>query len=178
MARAQKPQKVKLIIGLIAKREYLAPVISVLNRKFGGIDFKSDVFEFKYTDYYFKEMGEPLYRQFIAFEKLISPSELWKIKVYTNKLEMKFSKDGKRQANIDPGCLNFSRLILASAKDFSHRIYLNKGIYAEITLIYRDGEYQTLPWTFPDYATETYRRIFRQIRDIYGKQVKERKNIG
>lgn len=173
MAVAQRPQKVKLITGFIAKKEFLEPAIDLLKRKFGAIDFKSDLFEFKLTDYYFKEMGKPLYRQFISFQKLISPSKLWKIKVYTNSVEKKFAEEEKRQVNIDPGYLNFSRLVLASAKEFSHRIYLNKGIYAEVTLIYRQGEYQTLPWTFPDYSTETYRNIFKRMREIYARDIKQ-----
>lgn len=177
MAIAQEPQKVKLTIGFIAGKEFLDAAVRLVKRKFGGMDFQSDVLEFEHTDYYFEEMGRPLYRQFISFRKLIFPSELWKIKKWTNKLEMKFKKDGRRQVNIDPGYLNFSRLVLASAKDFSHRIYLNKGIFAEITLLFRDGEYRTLPWTFPDYSTETYRDIFKQIRMIYAGQINKRKNI-
>lgn len=177
MAEIKEPQKVKLIIGLIAKKEYLKATIDMLIRKFGPVDFKSDIFEFKHTDYYYKEMGRPLYRHFVSFKKLISPDYLWKIKVYTNKEERKFLEKGKRQVNIDPGYLDFSKLVLASAKDFSHRIYLNKGIYAEITLIYREGEYRAVEWTFPDYACLSYREIFRQIRGIYESQIRKGKNI-
>ncbi|MFH1857217.1 MAG: DUF4416 family protein [Candidatus Omnitrophota bacterium] len=178
MAKARNPENVKLIIGLISKKEYLESVIGILKKKIGAIDFYSDVFNFTHTDYYFKEMGSPLCRQFISFKKLVSPVCLWKMKRFTNKLENKFLKEGRRQINIDPGYLNFSKLVLASAKDFAHRIYLNKGIYAEITLIYQNEEYQKLEWTFPDYASETYRRLFKEVRNIYAKQVKERKNIG
>jgi hypothetical protein len=177
MAKAKKHKRAKLIIGLIAKKGYIEKAKYVLGKKFGFIDFQSDIFEFEHTDYYFKEMGKPLYRQFLSFEKLIRPESLWKIKLLTNKLEKKFSKSGRRQVNIDPGYLTFSKLILASAKDFSHRIALKGGIYAEITLLYQNGDFRNLEWTFPDYRTLTYKQIFKQIRDIYEKQTKERENI-
>lgn len=178
MAEARNPQEVKLIIGLISKKECLEAAVNMLVRKFGPVGFKSDIFEFTHTDYYFKEMGRPLYRQFLAFERLVKPACLWRIKRYTNKAERRFLKEGKRQVNMDPGCLDYAQVILASAKDFSHRIYLNKGIYAEVTLIYRQEEYRALEWTFPDYASEDYRKIFKQIRDVYEKQIKKRKNSG
>lgn len=178
MVQAARPQKVKLIVGLIAKKDYIEPVIHTLERKFGPLDFQSDVFEFKHTDYYFKEMGKPLYRKFTSFKELISPAHLWKIKLYTNKLERKFSKGDRRQVNIDPSYLALSKLVLASVKNFSHRIYLNGGIYAEVTLIYQNDKFKCLEWTFPEYRSSTYRQIFRQIRDIYARQIKERKNIG
>ena len=93
-------------------------------------------------------------------------------------VRQKFLKDNKRQVNIDPGYLALSKLVLASAKNFSHRIYLNGGIYAEITLIYQnDNKFKCLEWTFPKYRSDDYQRIFKQIRNIYAGQIKKRKNI-
>ncbi len=179
MAQIQKPQKVKLIMSLMGKKDYIDPAICAVKRRFGLLDFQSDIFEFKHTDYYFKEMGRPLYKKFISFKKLISPAFLWKIKLYTNNLEQKFLKNNKRQVNIDPGYLALSKLVLASAKNFSHRIYLNGGIYAEITLIYQnDNKFKCLEWTFPKYKSDNYQRIFKQIRNIYAGQIKKRKSTG
>lgn len=166
-----------MIIGLIAKKDFIEPAVKRLESKFGIVDFVSPVFEFNQTDYYFPEMGQPLYRQFVSFKKLISPAFLCRVKGYTNKLEMKFLKGNKRQVNIDPGYLSFSKLILASAKDFSHRIYLDKGIYAEVTLIYQDKEYKDLMWTYPDYKTDDYKQVLKKIRDIYASQIKEGKSL-
>jgi len=78
----------------------------------------------------------------------------------------------KRDVNIDPGYLSLSKLVLASTKDFYHRLYLNHGIYAEITLVFKKethskGGFQPIKWTYPDYASQEYRKIFNQIRGIY-----------
>jgi hypothetical protein len=122
-------------------------------------------------------MGEGLYRGFVAFEKLIDPERLAEIKIATNDIEARIAEAvhngaepwaGKtpppvRPVNLDPGYLTLAKLILASMKDFSHRIYLRGGVYAEITLQYRNG-WQALPWTFPDYASGRYDAFLHQAR--------------
>lgn len=172
MGKISHPQPVKLIIGIITNSlPLLLQVEKILERKYGPIDYHSPVIDFVFTDYYKKEMGENLKRKFISFEKLIFPVEIIKIKHYTNKLENKFSQQGKRNVNIDPGYLNEGKLILASTKDNLQRIYLGKGIYAEVTLYFRKGEYQPFMWTYPDYRSSEYREIFKQIRSIFRKQI-------
>ncbi|RKY37009.1 MAG: DUF4416 domain-containing protein, partial [Candidatus Omnitrophota bacterium] len=86
-------------------------------------------------------------------------------------LEKKFSHQGKRNINIDPGYLNEGKLILASTKDNLQRVYLGKGIYAEVTLYFRKGEYHPFMWTYPDYCSFEYREIFREIRSIFRTQI-------
>lgn len=144
----------------------------MLQIKFGRIDFYSSILNFNYTDYYYPEMGKPLKRIFISFQKLLQEEKLADIKLYTNRLETKFCIRGRRRINIDPGMLNLAKLILATTKDYSHRIYLNKGIFAEVTLFYRNG-FRPWQWTYPDYRLEEYLKIFNSIRDIYISQIKD-----
>lgn len=171
MGKRKKPRPVKLICGLIFKEKdsYLKAKES-LRRHFGSIDYESKPLDFDYTDYYEKEFGTELKRAFVSFKKPILPSELSEIKIATNRIESRLSSDGLRLVNIDPGYLNLSKLILASTKDFSHRIYLKHGIYAETTLLYQDGKFKSLEWTYPDYKTPDYQEIFQDIRKLYAGQ--------
>jgi hypothetical protein len=130
---------------------------------------------FDFTDYYAEEMGENLNRRFVSFERLIDPEKLASIKRKTCSMEKKFSEKGSRTVNIDPGYITLAKVVLASTKNFFHRIYIGKGIYAEITLAWQKGEYKTFRWTFPDYATEKYMGILKDIRDIYSIQIKSEK---
>jgi len=163
---------VKLIIGLIYRdsQQYLA-IKPFLLRAFGPIDYESAELPFNYTEYYKQEFGDNLSRKFISFSRLISPATLAAIKVRTIKLEKKKALQGKRVINIDPGYIDMAKLVLASTKDFCHRIYLDKGIFAEITLVYKKDSFTFWDWTYPDYRTNEYISIFNQIRGIYAKQI-------
>ncbi|MFA5156269.1 MAG: DUF4416 family protein [Candidatus Omnitrophota bacterium] len=177
MGRIKNPSPVKLIAGFIFQnKNTFTNAKACLLRQFGKADFESPRLAFNYTDYYKKEIGDGLYRKFLSFEKLIDPSKLAEIKIFANRIEKKFSKDGCRRINIDPGYLDLAKLVLATTKDYSHRIYLKKGIYAEITLSYQGKDFRPLPWTYPDYQTAEYIRIFNQIRGLYARQTNLRKD--
>ena len=111
-------------------------------------------------------MGSPLKRQFISFEKPISPEKITDIKLFTNSIEEKLCVHKKRRINIDPGYMSDSKLVLATTKEHFHRIYLNKGIYAEVTLYWRKGSFQPFEWTYPDYRTREYIDILNAIRKV------------
>ncbi|MBU2541204.1 MAG: DUF4416 family protein [Candidatus Omnitrophica bacterium] len=165
-------ESVKLIVGLISKDEaFLLSAKKELAKEFGKIDFESRIMAFNYTDYYTREMGDNLKRVFLGFEKLIDPTKLTRIKILTNKLEERFSHQGRRKVNIDPGYIDLARLILASTKDFSHRICLGKGIYAEVTLLFKNKTFTPLEWTYPDYRTKDYIEVFKDLRAIYSRQI-------
>ncbi|MEK6715498.1 MAG: DUF4416 family protein [Candidatus Omnitrophota bacterium] len=173
MGKIVKPQRVKLFIGLIFPETTLIPDIKKkLRSKFGNIDFESKILDFNYTGYYEKEFGVNLKRSFLSFSKLILPDKIAAIKNTTNKLEMGLTKGQKRLINLDPGYLNDAKVVLATTKDYAHRIYLKDGIYAENTLVFTQGSFKPYPWTYPDYQTEQYAEIFNQIRNIYMKQRK------
>ena len=175
MSKIKQPEPVKLIIGMFSNKiELFEEVKKILEKKYSQIDFVSGILPFSKTDYYEKEMGKDLKRIFYSFEKLINPEDLAEIKIFTNSVEEKFSiKDNqqtcppKRRVNIDPGYLTLSKLVLASTKDYSHRVYLKEGIYAEATLRFKDGTFIPYEYTYPDYRTQEYLNIFNQIRQIY-----------
>ncbi|MBI4708582.1 MAG: DUF4416 family protein [Candidatus Omnitrophica bacterium] len=174
MGEIKKTPVVKLFIGFIFKEEQVYnKAKAVLENKFGKADFESRIINFTHTNYYENELGSNLKKRFISFKKLIPADKLARIKVFTNKLEKKFSKNAKRLINIDPGYIDLPKVVLASAKDFSHRIYLEKGIFAEITLLYQNSAFRHLDWTFPDFRTQTYFQILNQIREIFQKQLKD-----
>jgi len=172
MGKAKGPQRVKLIIGMLAKNKKLFDSVEeFFIKKFGPIDYKSPLLSFHYTDYYKKEMGCPLERKFIAFKKLIPPEDIVKIKTITNSLEKKFSKRQrgslKRTVNIDPGYISDSKMLLTTTKDYFHRVYLRDGVYAEVTLFWRKHSFEPFSWTYPDYKTPEYIEILNNIRNVF-----------
>ncbi len=168
MSTPAKSDPAKLIIGLVMnEKKLIHEILPVLIDEFGYIDVISNWFDFDYTDYYCKEMGSPLFRRVVVFKRLIEQNMLARIKEITNSFEKKWANNGKRNINVDPGYLLLSRLILATGKDYSHRIYLDKGIYADLTLIYKHGKYTPLEWTYPDYASCEMLEFFQKIRQKY-----------
>lgn len=173
MGKISNPPPVKLISGLIFKEtKDFERCKKTLKKIFGDIDFESKLLPFDLTDYYKEEFGTGLSRKFISFKKLIRPERLAGIKATTNKIETRFSLKQRRLVNIDPGYVDMAKLVLASTKDFSHRIYLNKGIFAEITLSFQEKSFRPREYTYPDYRTEDYIAIFNRIREIYAGQIK------
>ena len=131
--------------------------------------------DFSFTDYYDSEMGSRPQRYLLLFRNLVDPSDLADIKIRTNELEKLFAtEEGNRHINLDPGVLSLSSFILATCKDRSHRIPLHDGIYGETTLIYKDHDFQSLPWTYADYRSDEIRSLLRAFRDIYKKKSAEK----
>jgi len=177
MGKARKPKAVKLIVGMLAKSQRLFAVAEeFFIKKYGPVDYKSPVISFGYTDYYEKEMGKALKRKFISFKKTISPEKIIKIKLFANSIEETLSADGKRRINIDPGYVSDSKLVLATTKDYFHRIYLNYGIYAEITLKWRKNGFEPFEWTYPDYRSGEYLGILNTIRNLHMSCLKAKKD--
>ncbi|MBM3243345.1 MAG: DUF4416 family protein [Candidatus Omnitrophica bacterium] len=172
MGKISSVRPVKLFIGLIFKdQRYFKEAESILIKKFGKADFKSEIMPFDLTDYYRPELGDGLKRVFISFKRLINPAHISRIKRMTNKIELRLSCSNKRLINIDPGYLDLPKVILASTKDYAHRIYLDKGIFAEITLSFKDNSFTPKECTYPDYRKKEYIDIFNKIRSIYQGQI-------
>jgi len=139
---------------------------------FGPVDWRSPLLPFDRTRYYGKEMGWPLRRRFLSFRNLISPDEIVEIKLKTNNLEVEYGEGDRRTVNIDPGYVALERMVLATGKNYTHRIYLTKGIYADLTLVFRRGTFTPLEWTYKDYADPRVVEYFNLVRETYKQQLK------
>ena len=174
MGSREVPKPVKLIMSLITSDDLLLhQAVEALAGKYGEVDYESDRLPFDCTDYYTPEMGEGLFRRFCTFRPLIPRDALVRIKQETNELEEQFAVEGKRRINIDPGYICAEHLILATTKGYNHRPYLGEGIYADLTLIYRDEAFRPLEWTYPDYASPQIREILQGIRKRYLQELQE-----
>jgi hypothetical protein len=176
MSRPQSPKPAKLVVGLFMTDKGLIDALAKeLVNLFGPIDLVSAWFPFDFTDYYQDEMGQPLFRRMLAFKNLIEQSNLADIKIRTNKLEHEYTRRNKRTVNIDPGYMLLERFVLATGKNFSHRIYIGKGIYADLTLIFEKGAFRKLPWTYPDYSDTVMLEYLQQVRRKYALDLKSGK---
>ena len=175
MGKVREAKPAKLFVSLItSEAAVLREGIEDLGSAFGEIDFISEKHPFDFTDYYAEEMGKDLYRHFITFERLLSIPAFPEVKETTHRLEEKHAfPDGKRRINIDPGYLCLEHVILATHKGYTHRPYLRKGVYADLTLIYRAGSFRPLEWTYPDYRQEEVIRLFNQFRETYLQDLRE-----
>jgi hypothetical protein len=174
MGKTEEPRPVKLLTSLITADEQLfRQVIDGLVKRYGEVDFESEILPFDFTSYYEPEMGTGLFRRLVTFGPLIPRESLVRIKGETNELEATFAVGGRRRINIDPGYISAEHLILATTKGYTHRPYLGEGIYADLTLIYRGGEFHPLEWTYPDYASPQIRQVLAEIRRRYLQRQKE-----
>jgi len=169
MGRPKEPLPAKLFMSIIAREEvFFNKGMKGLEETFGEIDFVSERIPFDFTDYYTEEMGENLFRHFITFKNLIDRTRLPEIKIITNRLEEKYANtSGNRRINIDPGYICLEHVILATTKGYSHRPYLRSGIYADLTLLYKNKSFQPLEWTYPDYRQEDIIKLFNRFRSQY-----------
>ncbi|MFP4484482.1 MAG: DUF4416 family protein [Spirochaetota bacterium] len=151
-----------------------ADVDAALTTAFGPVERVGEALAFSFTDYYAAEMGSNLTRVFFVARDLVAPDSLARAKVQTNAVEERFTRDGGRSVNIDPGLLLPGRFILATTKDAAHRIPLAEGIYGEITLLFGKGDFRPLPWTYPDFRSDEYRAILRTIRARYVTELRRR----
>jgi hypothetical protein len=167
----------KLIVGIISSTGiYFEKAEKELKALFGSIDVKSQFFPFDLTNYYEEQMGTNLERIFLSFVELVPPEKLSAMKIQTNTLEQKIrqeSGENIRVVNIDPGILTASALIMATAKDFSHRIPLSQGIYGHLEFLFSKQGIKTLDWTYPDFKREGYERFFLDVRRIYLERIKQ-----
>lgn len=174
MSLPHPPKPAKLIVGFFLKdKGDIHPLVSMLSERFGPIDLVSPWFPFDFTTYYADEMGYPLFRKLIVFKTLVEQNHLPEIKLITNEIEMTFSKNGKRPINIDPGYMVHERFVLGTGKNYTHRIYLDRGIYADLTLIYQKGTFKPLPWTYPDYSAPEMIVFLQTVRNKYVIDFKE-----
>jgi len=180
MRELGEPVPALMICGLIfSDRDIFFEAVRELEVVFGPVEITSPLWEFTHTDYYCREMGSDLKRVFLAFSTLVPQDCLVEAKLSCRKIEENFllaehdSCSRKRQVNIDPGLLTPERLVLATGKNFTHRIYLGNGVFAETTLIATRSGFRTLEWTFPDYASHEILGFWNMVRGSYLKNLKK-----
>ena len=166
--RLIEPQRVNLVTGVLTNsEENLQKAKEKLSQYFGPIDCQSPSFLFDKTDYYEKEMGVNLFRVWFGFKSLINAEEIVSIKLKVNAIESFFSVDNKRTINIDPGYIDVGKLVLVSVKYGTQKIYLGSNIWADIVLMYENGKFTQLPWSFPDFKSGIYNDFLKKYRSMY-----------
>ena len=139
------------------------------NRRCGPIDFSLQ------TDYYDAEMGDGLKKLYLTFGSNFDRNRLSAVKRMSNDIEAQFCDGTSRRVNLDPGYITNDKFVLASTKDFFHRIYVGDGIYAEVTLHFRHGKYRFFSWTYPDYKNEAVLALLVAARaELVGRVRRER----
>jgi len=172
MAQVTKPQPVQLLAGVIfAARDLLGPLEREMSGHIGEIEMTSAVFDFDITDYYQDEMGTGLGRIFYAFRDLIDPGRIVEVKLAADKIERAFAEGNRRRVNIDPGYMDFYKLVLVSNKYLGQKIYLGKGVYADPTLYYDKG-WKPYDWGFPDFKSGRYDVFLTEVRRAYKAKIR------
>jgi len=169
-----EPKPVKYISAITFSDEVmLAEAINGLQQELGDCDCETSVFAFEHSRYYEKEMGPQLSKKFISFQTLDKVDLLVNRKLFAIKLEKKFAVDGKRRVNIDPAYLELAKLVVATTKNYDHRIYLGDGIYGDLQLRYRGGKFVANDWTYPDYRSAIFTHFIEEVRNIYFNQLQQ-----
>ena len=176
----KNPEKVRLIICIIysyAQKKALSSALVLLKRRFGNITARSEEYDFSsITDYYQDELGKNLKRRIFAYS-LINPDKMPEIKLFANSIEDSLTIDKKRTINIDPGYISITNVALMSTKNFTHRIYLRNGIYAELTLMFKKDNIQEFDWTYPDFRLDMVKRflLIERIKLLNKRKIENKK---
>lgn len=184
MGKTFLPKPAKLIISMFTSDKSLFNLYKEeLIKRFGEVDIESNVQPFNFTNYYKEEIGENLIQKLFSFSTLIRQDELAEIKIISNDLENnnidKNTKINvthhKRKINLDPGYITLDKYILASTKNGPSRIYLNQGIYAEITLRFINKSFVPYDeYTYPNYKTNEYINFLNSVRLKYKLQLRDK----
>ncbi len=179
MAVIRNPIPVKLICGITFAPDIRpGEVIEKLESVFSPVMLQSEVFDFSaFTSYYEEEMGRSLRKTFVCFTGVYDPGVLAAAKLQTTRIESQYSDGESRRVNLDPGYVTAAKLVLATAKDFAHRIYVGEGIYGDVQFRYRQGRFEAGKWTYPDYQSEPALSFILQVRKIFMKEEKNNVRI-
>jgi hypothetical protein len=173
MGTASEPLGVKYFVAIMYQSTFdVVPVLCRLDQRFGKRENTYGPIPFSWSEYYSQEMGESLLKMYISYEIPSDRGELSTVKLMTNAIENEYAVDNKRIINIDPGYIARDKVVLATTKDFYHRIYLRDGIYAEVTLHYKRGQYRFFSWTYPDYRQPDIYQFFEKSRASLVKELR------
>jgi len=148
----------------------------LIAEKLGSLDFRSEIINFSdFSTYYDQEFGGHCWKYLVALKAPLPVDQIVPIKLLTEQIEAELAHEteGGRQrtVNIDPGFVTGWQVVLASVKIHSHRIYVNRGVYCELTLLYRDKAFQSFPWTYNDYQSPPFLDFLNKLRREYVRQI-------
>ena len=156
---------VNIFLGILSdSTESMPSLQKELEAQWGPSKAISTIIPFSHSEYYKQEMGTPLFKYLLSFQNPINPEHVYTLKIFTQAIEQKHTQNGKRQLNLDPGYITPYQVVLLSTKNYAHRIPLQEGIYAELELLYAKGQFQSLPWTYPDFKSAAFQAFFKKIR--------------
>ncbi len=167
--RAHEAAPVKYLAAILSRPDldFERILLPRLEERFGRIDFRGPGYPFTVTDYYADEMGPGLIRSLVSFEDLRPATDLVSAKLAAAEIEDALAEGGSRRVNVDPGYMDFFKVVLASFKEGPQKIYLGSGVYADPILVFHDGDFEPRLWTFPDFRAGVYRDDLRAIRALY-----------
>jgi hypothetical protein len=175
MRRNYPEDAVIFIASLYSLKEVFNAASPVLQDLFGPIYYESPPLPWNYSVYYDGELGTPLYRHFMFFERIADPVSLVEAKLAVLEIENGLSLRGKRRINLDPGYMTLAKVVLASRKNYSHRIYLGRGVFCELELYYQEGRFNPLPYTYFDYRDDLFLKFFTKARVLLKKRLDAKK---
>jgi hypothetical protein len=176
MAAIETVQPVKRFVAVLwSEPAGLECAVRLLIDAWGALDHAGPDHGFDVTDYYADEMGGSLRRRLFAFDPLMPPESLVDAKLLCNDLEARLASNGRRRVNLDTGYLDHNKVVLASVKYAGQKIYLARGIYADLVARFKQGRYQPFEWTFPDFRDGRYDQELVAIRQRYLAQLRDRR---
>ena len=167
MGQIHYPRAVQLFCGLLSPVEFMDCVNERVEAVWGPVQGRSEAHPFHYSDYYADELGHELMRWFVVFQKRIDQSDIREIKLQSNKIELSGAVEGKRRYNVDPGFIDLDKVVLATTKPATYRIYLGDGIFAQSTLFFKDAHFHPWSWTYADYRDDWTILFFEKIRSEF-----------
>lgn len=173
MGCVTQPMQVKLFLAVLYDPSLdIDALLLPFDKQFGKRLYYHGPVSFSWTSYYEKEMGTALQKLYCSYMVGIDRETLPAIKVMANKREAEYAvSGGGRRVNIDPGYVARDKVVLATTKDFYHRLYLANGIYGEVTLHYRKGRFRYFSWTYPDFKDVAVIEFLERIRLSLVKEI-------
>lgn len=176
LTAANKKYFVKYVFAITySEQKKLNEVLQDIKKKIGDVDICSEAFVFNHTTYYQREMGKRLEKQFFSFERLHPLDFLVEMKLFFIQLEKKYSIRGSRVVNLDPAYMELAKLVVATTKNFDHRVFIGQNIFGDVQLRYRNNKFVSNDWTYPDYKSERVLNFFYRVRQKYYSQLKAQK---
>lgn len=183
MISTMAPSRVKFFVGLLYHKDFIDP--SMIESFFAKNQFKKSFSTapgfYSMANYYSQEMGEAekLARFWLFFEGTSEREELVELKARAQEWEEEFRREKARSGrvlNIDPGFVSLEQMVLATGKPYSHRLYLGAcrqfHVYGELSYVFQEKSWHSLPWTYPDYQQEEVKSHFTTARRELIKDLK------